>query len=93
MYIVRWLQPDLTSTLPKLPVPVGIRGKTGRALNAIANAQLAAPAFLVPGFFSNLRPLFAAVMSAAFLGELPNAHHALAFALIGGGIWESSRRG
>jgi drug/metabolite transporter (DMT)-like permease len=47
----------------------------------------------VAGFFSNLTPLFAAVMSAAFLGELPQAYHALAFALIVGGILVSSRRG
>jgi drug/metabolite transporter (DMT)-like permease len=45
------------------------------------------------GFFANLTPLFAAVMSAAFLGELPRAYHALAFALIVGGILVSSRRG
>ena len=45
------------------------------------------------GFFSNLTPMFAAVMSAAFLGELPHAYHALAFALIVGGILVSSRRG
>jgi drug/metabolite transporter (DMT)-like permease len=45
------------------------------------------------GFFSNLTPLFAAVMSAAFLGELPHAYHAIAFALIVGGIVVSSRRG
>ena len=44
------------------------------------------------GFFANLTPLFAAVMSAAFLGELPHAYHALAFALIVGGILVSSRR-
>ena len=44
------------------------------------------------GFFSNLTPLFAAVLSAAFLGELPKAYHALAFALIVGGIVVSSRR-
>ena len=45
------------------------------------------------GFFANLTPLFAAVMSAAFLGELPHAYHGLAFALIVGGILVSSRRG
>lgn len=45
----------------------------------------------VAGFFANLTPLFAAVMSAAFLGELPHVYHALAFALIIGGIWVSSR--
>lgn len=46
----------------------------------------------VAGFFSNLTPLFAAVMSAAFLGEPPRLYHALAFALIVGGIVVSSRR-
>ena len=46
----------------------------------------------VAGFFANLTPLFAAVLSAAFLGELPHLYHALAFALIVGGIVVSSRR-
>lgn len=46
----------------------------------------------VAGFFSNLTPLFAAVMSAAFLGEPPRIYHAIAFALIVGGIVVSSRR-
>jgi drug/metabolite transporter (DMT)-like permease len=36
--------------------------------------------------------LFAALMSAAFLGEMPSAYHALAFALIVSGIVVSSRR-
>jgi drug/metabolite transporter (DMT)-like permease len=44
------------------------------------------------GFFANLAPLFAAVFSAAFLGEPPQPYHALAFALIVGGIVVSSRR-
>jgi len=52
--------------------------------------QRAGPA--VAGFFSNLTPLFAALMSAAFLGETPQAFHVLAFALIVGGIVVSSRR-
>lgn len=43
------------------------------------------------GFFGNLTPLFAAVMSAAFLGELPQLYHGVAFALIVGGIVVSSR--
>ena len=47
----------------------------------------------VAGFFANLTPLFAAVMSAAFLGELPHFYHGAAFALIVGGIVVSSRRG
>ncbi|MDD2608469.1 MAG: DMT family transporter [Giesbergeria sp.] len=42
------------------------------------------------GFFSNLTPLFAALLSAAFLGEAPHLYHALAFALIVGGIVVSS---
>ena len=46
----------------------------------------------VAGFFSNLTPLFAAVLSGLFLGELPHLYHALAFALIAGGIVVSSRR-
>jgi drug/metabolite transporter (DMT)-like permease len=46
----------------------------------------------IAGFFSNLTPLFAAVMSAAFLGELPHVYHAVAFALIVGGIVVSSQR-
>ena len=44
------------------------------------------------GLFSNLTPLFAALMSAAFTGETPQPYHALAFALIVGGIVVSSRR-
>jgi len=46
----------------------------------------------VAGFFANLTPLFAAVMSAAFLGELPRVYHAVAFALIVGGIIVSARK-
>ena len=44
------------------------------------------------GFFSNLTPLFTAVLSSAFLGEIPRLYHVLAFALIVGGIMVSSRR-
>jgi drug/metabolite transporter (DMT)-like permease len=47
----------------------------------------------VAGFFANLTPLFAALMSAAFLRELPHPYHGAAFALIVGGIVVSSRRG
>ena len=46
----------------------------------------------IAGFFSNLTPLFAAVLSAAMLGEVPHLYHALAFVLIVGGIVVSSRR-
>lgn len=43
-------------------------------------------------FFGNLTPLFAALLSAALLGELPQWYHAVAFALIVAGIAVSSRR-
>ena len=42
-------------------------------------------------FFANLTPLFAALLSAVFFGELPHFYHLLAFALILGGIAVSSR--
>ncbi|MBK1714005.1 DMT family transporter [Rubrivivax gelatinosus] len=44
------------------------------------------------GFFANLTPLFAALLSAALLGEPPHLYHGLAFALIVGGIFVSNRR-
>lgn len=46
----------------------------------------------IASFFSNLTPLFAAIFSAAFLGEPPRVFHAVAFVLIVGGIVVSSRR-
>lgn len=46
----------------------------------------------IAGFFANLTPLFAGLLSVIFLGELPHLYHALAFALIVGGIVVSSRR-
>jgi drug/metabolite transporter (DMT)-like permease len=46
----------------------------------------------VAGFFINLTPLFTAVLSSAFLGEVPHLYHALAFILIVGGIAVSSSR-
>ncbi len=52
--------------------------------------QRAGPA--IAGFFSNLTPLFAALLSAAFLGERPHMYHALSFLLIVGGIVVASWR-
>jgi drug/metabolite transporter (DMT)-like permease len=46
----------------------------------------------VASFFANLTPLFAAVLSGAFLGDMPQPYHGLAFALIIAGIVVSSRR-
>jgi drug/metabolite transporter (DMT)-like permease len=49
-----------------------------------AGVSRAGPA--VAGFFANLTPLFTALLSAAFLGEMPHLFHVMAFALIVGGI-------
>ena len=46
----------------------------------------------VASFFNNLTPLFAALLSAAVLGDAPRWYHALAFVLIAAGIVVSSRR-
>ncbi|TSE18874.1 2A78: carboxylate/amino acid/amine transporter [Tepidimonas alkaliphilus] len=55
-----------------------------------AGVQRAGPT--VAGFFTNLTPLFTAVMSTLWLGEPPHGYHAAAFALIVAGIAVSSRR-
>lgn len=47
----------------------------------------------IGAFFINLTPLFTALFSSALLGEPPRLYHALAFALIVGGIAWSSRQG
>ena len=44
------------------------------------------------GFFANLTPLFAVLLSGLVLREPPRLYHALAFALIVGGIVVASRR-
>ena len=46
----------------------------------------------IAGFFANLTPLFAALLSALLLGELPQAYHAIAFVLVVAGIVISSRK-
>ena len=45
----------------------------------------------IAAFFSNLSPVFAAVMSAAWLGEAPHWYHVAAFGLIAAGIVVTSR--
>ena len=42
-------------------------------------------------FFSNLTPLFAALLSALLLGQPPQPYHGVAFALIVAGIAASNR--
>ena len=46
----------------------------------------------VAGFFANLTPVFAALLSSVFLGEAPQLFHLVAFVLILSGIVASSRR-
>jgi drug/metabolite transporter (DMT)-like permease len=46
----------------------------------------------VAALFSNLTPLFTALLSLAVLGATPRWYHAAAFALIAAGILVSSRR-
>ena len=46
----------------------------------------------VAAFFSNLTPVFAGLLAAAMLGELPSWYHGAAFALIVAGIVVSARR-
>jgi drug/metabolite transporter (DMT)-like permease len=46
----------------------------------------------VAGFFANLTPLFAAIMSTWVLGDMPQMYHGAAFVLIVGGIVVSSKK-
>jgi len=46
----------------------------------------------IAGFFANLTPRFAALLSTVTLGDAPHAYHAVAFVLIVGGILVSSRK-
>ena len=46
----------------------------------------------IAGFFVNLIPVFTAILSTLLLGEVPQIYHAVAFALIIGGIVVSSRK-
>ena len=54
-----------------------------------AGVQRAGPG--IAAFFINLTPLFTALLSSAFLGEVPHLYHVLAFGLIVGGIFVSAR--
>jgi drug/metabolite transporter (DMT)-like permease len=55
-----------------------------------AGVQRAGPS--VGALFVNLTPLFTAILSTLFLGELPRVYHAIAFVLIVAGIVFSTRR-
>ena len=83
--------------------PVVWSGKVAAALAFVAigpsiiayrcwGLGIAAGGPALAAFFANLTPVFAALMSAALLGEAPHWYHGLAFALIVAGIVVSSRR-
>ena len=82
---IQWSWPLLAALVFIAVGPALIAYRAGGA--GVARAGPAAA-----GFFSNLTPLFTALLSSAFLGELPRLYHGLAFALIVGGIVVSSRR-
>ena len=67
-------------------LPEGDYAASGVDARPFATVHMAADASARPA------PLFAAVLSAAFLGEMPQPYHAGAFALIVSGIVVSSRR-
>ena len=89
-----WLWPGATGTAtkPQLQSMVGVAVGPGVIAYRFwtEGVQRAGPT--VASFFSNLTPLLAALMSAALLGEPPQAFHAVAFALIVAGIVVSSLR-
>ena len=69
---------------------LGLLTCAGITLQLRGRPQRAGP--VLGGFFINLTPLFAAVLSTAFLGEVPQLYHGVAFLLIVGGIVVTSRR-
>lgn len=94
-----WLLPAVTGEQPQLqlgwPLLAGLLYvAVGPSLLAYrcwgAAVTRVGPA--LAGIFSNLTPLFAALLSTALLGEAPRAYHAIGFVLIVGGILVSSRR-
>jgi drug/metabolite transporter (DMT)-like permease len=82
---VQWT-PWLAAALAYVAVGPGVIAYRCWALGVAAAGPASA------AFFANLTPVFAALMSAALLGDPPRGYHALAFALIAAGIVVSSRR-
>ena len=92
---VEWaVQPDLHVEWNALLIGSLAYVAIGPAVLAYAfwsrGVQLVGPT--VAGFFVNLTPLFAALLSAMFLGDMPSWYHAVAFGLIVAGIVVSSRQ-
>lgn len=88
-----WLAGELVLDIGWGAVAVVLWVATGPSLLAYWcwDRGVARAGAMLPMFFLNLTPLFAALMSAALLGEPPRPFHALAFGLIAGGIVLSQR--
>jgi drug/metabolite transporter (DMT)-like permease len=85
-YAIRWDRPWTWAALAFVAAGPAVLAYRCWGLGvATAGPALAA-------FFSNLTPLFAALMSAAVLGEPPRWYHGAAFALIAAGILVSSAK-
>ncbi|MFP5391491.1 MAG: DMT family transporter [Gammaproteobacteria bacterium] len=91
---IEWLQGDVAIHWSGAVVAALLYVAIGPAIIALqcwsAGVQRAGPT--IGAFFTNLTPLFAALLSSAILGEAPHAYHALAFVLIVAGIVLSARR-
>jgi drug/metabolite transporter (DMT)-like permease len=90
---VEWLAGDFVLQLEPRTAAVVLWVAIGPSLVAYWcwDRGIARAGPLVPSFFANLTPLLAALMSAALLGEPPQAFHAVAFLLIVTGIVVSQR--
>ncbi|MFO1413184.1 MAG: DMT family transporter [Burkholderiales bacterium] len=83
-----WLAGDFVLVLSAATLAVVLWVATGPSFVAYWcwDRGVAEAGPLLPMFFANLTPFFAALMSAALLREPPHAFHGLAFLLIVGGI-------
>jgi drug/metabolite transporter (DMT)-like permease len=84
-YAVRW-SPGVVAALLYVSVGASILAYRCWGLGVAAGGPALA------GFFNNLTPLFAALLSALILGDAPQGYHAVAFVLIAGGIVVSAPR-
>lgn len=78
------------------PMVVGVLAYVAIGPSVLAyrcwGAGVAAAGPAIASIFANLTPVFAALLSAAVIGELPQAYHVVAFALTVAGILVSVRR-
>jgi len=87
---VRFLHGDTPRSVDPLGRLASLRARLAAVGSRTARLTAGGPA--LAAFFGNLAPVFAALMSAALLGEAPRAFHIIAFALIVAGIVVSTGR-